>query len=91
MLVVTGDSDAAVKLNTFPEANPAPLTETSKFAGVVALIECPIPSVPLIANPGKLLGARPLAARSGDDARIVVTASETTLALAAVELRSSVR
>jgi hypothetical protein len=92
MLVVTGDCVVPVEMVRFsPEANPAPSMELSKFLGVLGVVTFPFPSVTLSANPGKLLGARPPAARSGEVARMVVTASETVLALVVVESRSSVR
>jgi hypothetical protein len=89
MLVVTGDSDAAVKVNIFPEANPAPLTVASRLVGVYAVETFPSPSVTPIANPGKM--PKPVALVSGDAAVMVVTASETMLALVVAESRSSVR
>ncbi len=68
MLVVTGDSDAAVKVKFFPAANPEPLKDASKFTGVYAVEAIPFPSVTPIANPGTMPGSRPFALRSGEDA-----------------------
>ncbi len=83
MLVVTGDSVAVVeKVTVFPEANPEPLKLASKFDGVNAVVWCPFPSVTPIANPGKL----PSAPRSGEEAVMVVTASETRTAVVGLPL-----
>jgi len=84
MLVVTGDCDAAEEnVTVSPDAKPAPLKVASKLTGVNAVLWLPSPSVTPMANPGKM----PSEVKSGELAAIVITVSETRVAVDGLPLK----